>query len=234
MTRNDSRERPRKGKRQDSPTALTMEELAAVEELARYPFRCPNCPVTFDDVKKLFCPRLCKDEAKCVRYARGCIADGRYEGHTVDAIAIADGRYEDHTVDAIAIKIAFILDGGYDAKARRPPESRRRSVMDRDGGRCQICGGRGKDVHHIHGSSNHPANLQLLCKTCHNKKTLARLTSMTEESDPEKSVKWHGLWKRVLAAKPLLLCDSESWHSIRKELRRKRSDAATGQAGLFA
>ena len=196
-----------------------MEELAAVEELARYPFRCPNCPVTFDDVKKHFCSSLCKDEAKCVRYARGCIADG---------------RYEDHTVDAIAIKIAFILDGGYDAKTRRPPESRRRSVMDRDRGRCQNCGGRGKDVHHIHGSSNHPANLQLLCKTCHNKKTLAKLTSMTEESDPEKWVKWCGLWKRVLAAKPLLLCDSESWDSIRKELRRKRSDAATGQAGLFA
>jgi hypothetical protein len=107
--------------------------------------------------------------------------------------------------------------------------------MDRDDGRCQICGGPGKDVHHIHGSSDHPANLQLLCKTCHNKKTLAKLTSMTEESDPEKWVKWYGLWKRVLAAKPLL-CDSERWDSIRKELRRmrKRSGAATGQAGLFA
>ena len=195
-----------------------------MEELAGYPFHCPNCSVTFDDVR-LFCSRLCKDEAHCVRYARRCMADERYEDQTVtDGITIED---------AITIKLAFILDAGYDAKARRVPESVRRFVEDRDGERCQICGGPGQDVHHIRGSSNETANLQFLCKACHNKKTLASLASMTEESDPEKWAKWYGLWKRVLAAKPLLLCDSESWDSIRKELMQKRRDVATGQGGLF-
>jgi hypothetical protein len=224
VTRKSSSEKARKDKPQDSPTALTIEELAVMKELAGYPFHCPNCSVTFEDVR-LFCSRLCKDEAKCVRYARGCIADGRYEGPTVkDGITVKD---------AIDIKIAWILEGG--CKAKAVPESVRRFVIDRVGGRCEICRGPGKDIHHKRPPSNNPAHLQLLCKTCHNEKILARLTSMTEESDPKKWVKWYGLWKRVLAAKPLL-CDSERWDSICiwKELMRKRSDAATGHAGLFA
>jgi hypothetical protein len=71
VARNNSIARPGKGKRQDSPIAL-------MEELAKYPFPCPNCSVTFDDVK-LFCSDLCAEEARHVRYARRCKAEGRDE-----------------------------------------------------------------------------------------------------------------------------------------------------------
>jgi hypothetical protein len=212
VTRNNSMKRPRKGKRQDSPTALTMEELAG------YPFHCPNCSFTFEDVKSSpFCSLLCKAEAHYVRYWRRCIADGRDK----------DPRVK----EAITIKLAFILGGGYN---RRVPESDRRFVIDRDGGRCQICRGPGNEVDHISGSSNDRANLQLLCDACHNKKTVAGFRKITKESDPEKWAKAQALWERAKAAEPQRLCDSEVWESIWEELMRKRSDAATGQAGLFA
>jgi hypothetical protein len=210
--------RPRKAKPQDGPTTLAMEEFGG------YPFRCYNCCVTFDD-KKLFCSDLCQAEAHDVRYARRCIADGRYEDQTVrDGITIKD---------SIRIKIAFILDGGYDKK-RQPSKRVRRLVEDRAGGRCEICGRPGEDVHHIDGSSNELANLQFLCKACHNPKILDKLTKLTEESDPGKWAKWEELRERMEAAEPLLLCDAEIWESIWAELMRKRTDAATGQGCLFA
>ena len=197
---------------QDSPTALTMEEFAG------YPFHCPNCSVTFYGVR-LFCSDLCDDEAAFVRYARRRKADGRDEDPNVK--------------EAITIKLAHILGGGYDEAGRRPPESVRQFVKDRDGGRCQICGGPGDDIDHISGSSNAPANLQYLCKACHNMKTVAAFRRITKESHPEKWAKSQGLKKRAAAAEPLLLCDSESWRSIWKVLMRRRGDVATGQGGLF-
>jgi hypothetical protein len=205
VTRNNSRKRPRK-----------VNELAAMEKLARRPFHCPNCSVTFEDVSSPFCSPLCRDEAKCVRYWRRCRADGRDEDPKVK--------------EAITIKLALILGGGYD---RRLPERVRWIVIDRDDGRCQICGGPGNEIDHISGSSNDPANLRVLCDDCHNKKTVAGFRKITKESDPEEWAKWKGLEKRALAPKPLLLCDDELWESIWKDLMRERRDAATGQGGFF-
>jgi hypothetical protein len=197
-----------------------MEELAATEELARLPFHCPNCPVTFEDVKSSpFCSSLCGEEAHWVRRVRRCMRNRSY--------------YEDPKVKKeIDDELARILGGGYNKKGRKVPKRVRRFVIDRAGGRCEICGGPGTEIHHIHGSSNDPANLQLLCRPCH-EKTFAPKISITEESHPEEWAKAQGLKKRAEAPKPLLLCDSEIWKSIWKELMRKRSDAVTGQAGLF-
>jgi hypothetical protein len=131
------------------------------------------------------------------------------------------------------IQRAFIIGGGYDAKARRVPTSVRRYVIDRDGGRCQICLGPGFDIDHKIGSSNDPANLQVLCDACHNKKTVATFITITEESHPEEWAKLELLRERVAAAEPMRPSDSQVWESIWAELRRKRRDVATGQGGLF-
>jgi 5-methylcytosine-specific restriction endonuclease McrA len=202
--------KPRKGKRQDSPTALTMEELAG------YPIRCANCSVTFDDVK-LFCSGLCQAEAAYVRYVRRRIAEGRDQDPLVK--------------EGIRIKRAMILGGGYNKK-RRPRESVRQLVIDRDGGRCQICLGPGSEIDHKKGSSNDLANLQVLCDACHNKKTVATFITITKESHPEEWAKAEELRERVEAAEPRL-CDSGIWDSIWEELMRKRRDVATGQGCLF-
>ena len=126
--------------------------------------------------------------------------------------------------------MAFILEGGY--AREEPSESVRRSLIERAGGRCEmLCGRPGTDAHHIQGNSNELANLQWLCKTCHNPKILDKLTKLTEASDPKKLAKWEGLLERVFAIDPQLLCDDdERWD--RKELMRKRR-MATGQIDLF-
>jgi hypothetical protein len=200
----------RKGK--DCRPALTMDDLAA------YPFPCANCSITFEEVK-LFCGPLCNEEASWVRYVRRCHADGRDRDVKV--------------AEAITIRLAHILGGGYDKAARRLPESVRRFVMERDGERCQICGGPGVEIDHIRGSNSDQSNLQLLCDACHNKKTVASFKRITKESHLEEWAKAQWLRKRAAASEPLLLCDSESWDSIQKELMRTRRDVVTGQGGLF-
>lgn len=53
----------------------------------------------------------------------------------------------------------------------------RRQVFDRDRGQCQTCGEPGTEVDHIinlkSGGTNALENLQLLCRSCHNRKTQA-------------------------------------------------------------
>ena len=190
-----------------------------MDELAAYPFHCANCSATFEDVK-LFCSQLCADEAGWVRYARRCMAGGRDRDPRVQG--------------AITIQLAHILGGGYDKRARQLPESLRRSIIQRDLGKCRACGRPGEEIDHISGSSSDPGNLQLLCDTCHNKKTVASFKRITKESHPEEWAKAQWLRKRAAAPEPLLLCDSANWDNLQKDLMRSRRDVATGQGTLFA
>ena len=69
------------------------------------------------------------------------------------------------------------------SRRRRYPNNRhwervRRVVLDRDGWRCQRCGGYGKEADHIvpleqGGAMFDQSNLQCLCRDCHIAKTLA-------------------------------------------------------------
>jgi 5-methylcytosine-specific restriction endonuclease McrA len=52
------------------------------------------------------------------------------------------------------------------------PEDTRRSIYERSKGRCEYCGARGEEIHHIvyrsHGGDNNEKNLIHLCRKCHN------------------------------------------------------------------
>ena len=52
----------------------------------------------------------------------------------------------------------------------------RRVILDRDGWRCRVCGAYGNEVDHVRplhkgGDAWDPANLQVLCRSCHIAKT---------------------------------------------------------------
>lgn len=146
---------------------------------------------------KLFCSVECADEAKFVRYVRRCTRDGRIERPDV--------------LDAIRIRFAMIVGGGYPERERHMPPSIRRAVIARDGGRCQQCGQPGADIDHIEGSSNEIENLQLLCRRCHNKKTIAGLVEIGpgDEDYEETMERAKRLSSRIEASVPKRPCDDD-------------------------
>ena len=81
---------------------------------------------------------------------------------------------------------------GYPERARALSPEARRVIFERDDGRCRVCGGTATQIDHIGGKNvigvdaNHLDNLQAICDTCHQKKTLDALKPVTPESDYER------------------------------------------------
>jgi hypothetical protein len=182
---------------------------------------CLNCdePLTGTRRSYLYCSELCREEAKYVRYKRARIREG-----TVDDPEIQE---------ALATKFSSILDGGYPEQERHLTSAQRAFVFARDGGRCRLCGAEATDIDHIgagpDGDINHPDNLQLLCKSCHNEKTRTSLRQVTVESDPEEFLrcdeKWQELEQRIQAKDPERFCDDEQhWGQTWRVLGKARGD----------
>lgn len=174
------------------------------------PFVCVNCEGQIQATKqvRLFCSELCADEAKFVRYFRRCRNDGRI--------------HEPDVQEAIQIRFAHIMGGGYDSAARKISKSVRASVFERDKGRCRICGGVGVDIDHISGDADDLDNLQLLCKSCHNRKTQQQIVEIAP-TDPRYRAhvsKAKSLRTRCESILPLRLCDDEElWPKQQAQIR---------------
>lgn len=188
--------------------------LPTLEELSVPPFLCVNC---FGELgaesAKLYCGQLCSQEAGYVRYARRCRQDGREQRPDV--------------AQALRIRLALVLSGSYDAHARRLSSKVRQAVIRRDRGKCRVCGAPGAEIDHIRGSGGDTANLQLLCDSCHNKKTVAAFSRITEESHPEVWQRALYLRRRIESVKPLQLSDADEWAKLQIKLlavRRVHTD----------
>jgi 5-methylcytosine-specific restriction endonuclease McrA len=188
--------------------------LRTIADLEAAPTKCANCGGSIAAVG-LFCSELCRDEASWVRYARACRLDGRIRRPDV--------------AQAIRIKLAHILAGGYDRRARRLSAPLRKRIFDRDRGSCRLCGRPGKEIDHIAGGSNDESNLQLLCWLCHVKKTTASMVRISKESHPEAWEASRRLRSRAEAEEPVQFCDSPSWGEAWRGLladRRRRAKKA--------
>lgn len=192
----------------------TMLKRSAQKKSRSFP--CLNCArhVAMGEQAKLYCSEACKEEAKAVRYARSCCRDGRIDQPDVR--------------EAIQIKLGMVVSGGYPERERQLSLPTRRAVIARDGGRCQKCGQPGTDVDHIKGSSKEMKNLQLLCRSCHNKKTLAGFVKIMpgEKGYAELKKKWRRLISRVTASKPKRFCDDDGhWDTLYPKILLKRQEA---------
>ncbi len=170
---------------------------------------CANCDAPLPaSVPGLYCSELCTQTADWVRYARRVMRDGRANDEEV--------RY------AASMRLAHILGGGYPKAQRRLSPEVRAAVIQRDGGRCQLCGAEGTEIDHIENSSADLANLQLVCRTCHRTKT----QQMLDPAPPEARLARAALWSRVEASQPLRLCDDQeawlkAWRRLKSERRRR-------------
>lgn len=155
------------------------------------------------------------EEAHFVRYFRACKSDGRINQPDVE--------------EALRIRLGHIRNGGYRESERRIPRPVRRAVRERDKGRCQECGEPGTDIDHIDGNSNELENLRLLCKRCHNEKTLSKFVPLPPE-DEEEGTEIRArdviLLLRVNSLTPRRICDDEKlWRETSKQIMSERRQA---------
>jgi hypothetical protein len=189
-----------------------------------HPFRCPNCNevIPFRKPIRIYCCQLCGDEARLVRYVRRCKREAKLDDPDV--------------LDAIQTKFAHIMGGGYPLEERIVPASTRQCVIERAKGRCEKCGGEGKEIDHIQGNSNDPENLQLLCRECHKEKTFRNFVSITPDLENYQELEAKRTWliMRIEAEIPILDCDNdETWKQRYRYMVNKRNSVASKWPWLF-
>jgi len=174
---------------------------------------CVNCSneIPWTRVIKLYCSDICKEEAKYIRYYRSCIRDGRIKKSDINEI--------------LRIRLAHLNSGGYSRLDRKISIDIRNIIIKRNNSKCQICGKIGTEIDHIKGDNNDLENLQLLCRKCHIKKSLANIKTINPNDENYNEIlnKNRILELRAHNKTPLLICDDEiNWNKKRKDLIKER------------
>lgn len=170
--------------------------------------QCANCDAPLDLAAgrtRLFCGSYCRSYAKDVRYFRACRRDRR---HTDPLVA-----------HALRVRLAHLVAGGYDEKARRVSPELRAQVLTAAGGMCTACGRRpATEVDHVAGPGGDRENLQGLCGRCHRAKTAARLGPMS----PGQLAVRAAFISRVEARSPARACDDDvGWNDLQPHLMER-------------
>lgn len=173
---------------------------------------CANCGNTVSR-PALYCADFCKQMADVVRYARGCIGDGRVKQPDIQ--------------EAIGTKLLMVTGGGYPARERSLNRAVRNAVFERDKGLCVLCGSPATQIDHIHGNSNDLVNLRAVCRSCNIGLAYGNARQISREDEPELFAQIDELLSelalRIAAAVPLRACDDHAeWNGIQKKLMPSR------------
>jgi hypothetical protein len=173
---------------------------------------CANCERPLDAVPtiQLYCSDYCREWAKHVRYFRATEADGRASRDPLVA-------------EALRTRMAFILGGGYHARARILSQEARLHVLARNGGVCVGCNERpAVEVDHVDGDSPDPSNLQGLCHPCHQVKTESRYVPLEAQ---DRLVRGEFL-SQVHEDEPLMAAHTPEWGTQWRRYDRLNRDWA--------
>jgi HNH endonuclease len=163
---------------------------------------CASCNAWHEN-RGPFCGDYCKAVAEFVRNSRKWIREPARQSDPQHLYALQ--------VRLAMLNSAHLGRGSvYDEKARRLSPAQKAAIRERDGDTCVLCGQPGAEIDHIEGSSDDPANLQLLCRDCHHAKTGESIKPITGAADRSALAAFHAeLGRRVDAPEPLRACDNE-------------------------
>lgn len=95
---------------------------------------CPNCGVPFVDGRTPYCSERCKEIAAFVRQFRAAVAEGSIFNPEKQAM--------------MGQKLWAVTVGGYPMRQTLVPPKVVAKVIERDGGKCQICGAPATELDH--------------------------------------------------------------------------------------
>lgn len=136
-------------------------DIEKAEETGREPHCCPNCGGPAASLTGPYCSEGCRDRAAFVRQFRAAIATGTIL------------TFEKQTV--FGERLWWLLGGGLPLRESRIPESAKRQVTKRSGGKCEICGADMTAVENFGSGCNRPLHLRAVCAACSQTKSFGDL-----------------------------------------------------------
>ncbi len=176
-------------------------------------FECVEClnKIPWQRTIKIYCSEFCQEKTDYIRYHRKTIRNGKIQDPDVQT--------------DVRIRRAHVLSGEYLRSKRRISKKSLLFIISRDSGRCAFCGNLGTGIDHISGPSNEVPNLRLICRPCHDEKTLSGLNtvSILDPEFAELQPLVFDLDDNIYSKKPNRECHNELlWEHRSKEIREER------------
>ena len=173
--------------------------------------RCPNCDGPTESTTSPYCSETCRDQAAFVRQLRAAFA--------TDAILTPEKQI------VFGERLWWLLGGGLPMRESRIPESAKRQVSKRSGGKCETCGEPMTAVENVGSGCNRPLHLLAVCGICSKTKAFG---DVEFSRNPYVIQQLSELANRVGAETPLRQCDdanSWDWRAFVKARRSLHSEA---------
>ncbi|MBX3117595.1 MAG: hypothetical protein KF784_00900 [Fimbriimonadaceae bacterium] len=95
---------------------------------------CPNCGIEVQDKRSPYCSEKCREMAAFVRQFRAAVSDGSI--------------LEPEKQAMMGQKLWAVAVGGYPMRQALVPPKVVAKVIERDGGKCQVCGAPATEIDH--------------------------------------------------------------------------------------
>jgi len=176
-----------------SVLALVLGPVAAGRVVHLDPGTCPNCGALVESTKSPYCGEGCREAAGFVRQFRTGLKLGWI--------------FEKDKQIALGQVLWHVLGGGRPLRREISPAKARQKAIQREGGKCQVCGGQATTVDHVGSGCNRPINLRAVCEECCQDRPFfdAKVLEASSESVVDLS-------SRIQSIQPLRCCDdADTW-----------------------
>ena len=184
----------------DSTEKSVLSEVGPVN-----PHLCPNCDGPVERPSSPYCCETCRDRAAFVRQFRAAIATE----------TILDA--EKQTV--FGERLWWLLGGGLPMRDSRIPESAKRQVIKRSGGKCEFCPNAMTAIENFGSGCNRPLHLRAVCANCSRTKPFG--DSAFWQSPAAQAI-LTDLRQRIHAELPLKPCDDPVHWDWRAYVARRK------------
>lgn len=166
---------------------------------------CPNCDGPVEKPSSPYCCETCRDRAAFVRQFRAAI----------DSETVLDA--EKQTV--FGERLWWLLGGGLPMRDSRIPESAKRQVIKRSGGKCEFCPNEMMTIENFGSGCNRPLHLRAVCATCSRTKPFG---DAAFSQSPAAQAILTDLRQRIHAELPLKPCDDPVHWDWRTYVARRK------------
>ncbi len=167
---------------------------------------CPNCGRVEPSVRTPYCSEHCKEAAGFVRQFRAGLSSGWI--------------FEAEKQVALGQNLWDLMGGGRPLRVSIAPMRSVKAVMQRDGGRCRVCGGPAATIDHAGSGCNRPINLRAVCEACSVDRPFGDPAVLAR---PETVALVQDLTRRVQAPVPLRCCDDARTWDWREFVARRNA-----------